>query len=229
MFVSYQKVNESEPMFMGNGTASKIEGKGKVILKLTSRKDLDKDKQISNPMKRVLDDELYQDQRDNTSGVPQENAEPRSVHYQRIRQREGQDFFDTYSPVTRINSIRTLIAIAAIHNLIIHQMDVKNAFLNGELDEEIYMQQPEGFVVKGQEPKFSGEMQESDKKQRKKYLKCSIPINKGLIQAIPTSLPLQPIGGGGTKAATFEKFHLCGVSVTNERDKALNVLAYVML
>ncbi|GJV99549.1 retrovirus-related pol polyprotein from transposon TNT 1-94 [Tanacetum coccineum] len=69
------------------------------------------------------------------------------------RQKEGQDFFDTYSPVTRITSIRTLIAIAAIHNLIIHQMDVKTAFLNGELDEEIYMQQPEGFVVKGQEHK----------------------------------------------------------------------------
>ena len=45
------------------------------------------------------------------------------------------------------------MAIAAIHNLIIHQMDVKTTFLNGELDEEIYMQQPEGFVVKGQEHK----------------------------------------------------------------------------
>ncbi|GJY19685.1 hypothetical protein Tco_0391176 [Tanacetum coccineum] len=40
MLVSYQKVNEPEPMFMGNGTASKIEGKGNVLLKLTSRKDL---------------------------------------------------------------------------------------------------------------------------------------------------------------------------------------------
>ena len=69
------------------------------------------------------------------------------------RQKEGQDLFDTYSPVTRITSIRTLIAIAAIYNLEIHQMDVKTAFLNGELEEEIYMQQPEGFVVKGQENK----------------------------------------------------------------------------
>ncbi|GJW80271.1 hypothetical protein Tco_0144246 [Tanacetum coccineum] len=40
MFVSYQKVNELEPMFIGNGNSSKIEGKGKVILKLTSGKDL---------------------------------------------------------------------------------------------------------------------------------------------------------------------------------------------
>ena len=47
-----------------------------------------------------------------------------------------------------------LIVIAAIHNLEIHQMDVKTAFLNGDLDEEIYMEQPEGFVVPGQEKKF---------------------------------------------------------------------------
>ena len=46
-----------------------------------------------------------------------------------------------------------LIAITAIHNLEIHQMDVKTAFLNGDLDEEIYMEQPEGFLVPGQEKK----------------------------------------------------------------------------
>ena len=69
------------------------------------------------------------------------------------KQREGLDYFDTYSPVTRITSIRMLIAIAAIHNLEIHQMDVKTVFLNGNLDEEIYMEQPEGFIVHGQEKK----------------------------------------------------------------------------
>ena len=46
-----------------------------------------------------------------------------------------------------------LIAIAAIHNLVIHQMDVKTAFLNDDLDEEIYMEQPEGFIVPSQEKK----------------------------------------------------------------------------
>ncbi|KAL6521608.1 hypothetical protein OROGR_018177 [Orobanche gracilis] len=61
-----------------------------------------------------------------------------------FKQKEGYDFFDTYSPVTRITSIRVLLAIAALHNLEIHQMDVKTAFLNGDLDEEIYMKQPEG-------------------------------------------------------------------------------------
>ncbi|GJS57673.1 retrovirus-related pol polyprotein from transposon TNT 1-94 [Tanacetum coccineum] len=202
----------------------------------------DKEKQISNPRKRVMNDQLSQDETDNNSEIPQENVEPRRSKRAKVtkdfgpdymtyivneepqtykaamesseapywkeaiqseidsivhnntwklvdlpsghkpighkwifkkklrpdgtiekykarlvakgyRQKEGQDFFDTYSPVTRITSIRTLIAIAAIHNLIIHQMDVKTAFLNGELDEEIYMQQPEGFVVKGQEHK----------------------------------------------------------------------------
>ena len=65
------------------------------------------------------------------------------------KQKEGLDYFDTYSPVTRITSIRMLIAIAALHNLEIHQMDVKTAFLNGDLEEEIYMEQPEGFIVPG--------------------------------------------------------------------------------
>ncbi len=69
------------------------------------------------------------------------------------RQKEGLDFFDTYSPVTRITSVRVLMAIAALHNLEVHQMDVKTVFLNGELQEEIYMEQPEGFVVPGQEKK----------------------------------------------------------------------------
>ena len=44
------------------------------------------------------------------------------------KQKEGVDYFDTYSPVTRITSIRMLIAIATLHNLEIHQMDVKSAF-----------------------------------------------------------------------------------------------------
>ncbi|GJV37166.1 TMV resistance protein N [Tanacetum coccineum] len=70
---------------------------------------------------------------------------------QGFRQREGLDYFDTYAPVTRITSIRTIIVIAALRNLEIHQMDVKTAFLNGDLEEEIYMNQPEGFIAPGQE------------------------------------------------------------------------------
>jgi hypothetical protein len=69
------------------------------------------------------------------------------------KQNEGVDYFNIYSPVTRITSIRMLIAIAALHNLEIHQMDVKTAFLNGELDEGIYMEQPKGFIVPRKEKK----------------------------------------------------------------------------
>ena len=46
-----------------------------------------------------------------------------------------------------------LISIAVLHNLDSHQMDIKTAFLNYDLNEEIYIEQPEGFIVKGQEYK----------------------------------------------------------------------------
>nr|GFB84269.1 zinc finger, CCHC-type [Tanacetum cinerariifolium] len=67
---------------------------------------------------------------------------------QGFRQKEGIDYFDTYAPVARITTIRLLLALAAIHNLVIHKMDVKTAFLNGDLDEEVYMKQPGGFIMK---------------------------------------------------------------------------------
>ncbi|KAL0537146.1 hypothetical protein IC582_026116 [Cucumis melo] len=68
-------------------------------------------------------------------------------------QKQGIDYFDTYSPVTKITTIKALIALAAIHSLLIHQMDVKTAFLNHDLEEEIYMTQLEGFKVHGQKDK----------------------------------------------------------------------------
>ena len=70
-----------------------------------------------------------------------------------FKQKIDVDFFDTFSPVTRITSIRLLIAVAAIYDLKIHQIDVKTTFLNGDLGEEIYMDQLEGFVEFGQESK----------------------------------------------------------------------------
>ncbi|GJR44335.1 calcineurin B-like protein 4 [Tanacetum coccineum] len=66
-----------------------------------------------------------------------------------FRQCEGLDYFDTYSLVMRITSIRMILAIAALRNLEVHQIDVKKAFLNGDLEEEIYMNQPEGFMAPG--------------------------------------------------------------------------------
>ncbi|GKB98017.1 retrotransposon protein, putative, ty1-copia subclass [Tanacetum coccineum] len=62
----------------------------------------------------------------------------------------GVDYEETFSPVADIRAIRILIAIAAFYDYEIWQMDVKTAFLNGHLSEEVYMVQPEGFV----NPKF---------------------------------------------------------------------------
>nr|GEY34946.1 zinc finger, CCHC-type [Tanacetum cinerariifolium] len=69
-------------------------------------------------------------------------------------QKERIDLFDTYAPVARISTIRLLLALAAIQDLVIHQIDVITAFLNGDLDEEIYMKQPEGFVMPRHESKL---------------------------------------------------------------------------
>ena len=55
--------------------------------------------------------------------------------------------------MTKIAAIRTLIVVAAIHNLVVHQMDVKISFLNADLEEEIYMPQPEGCEVPSQQNK----------------------------------------------------------------------------
>ncbi|KAK8544330.1 hypothetical protein V6N13_100559 [Hibiscus sabdariffa] len=64
-----------------------------------------------------------------------------------FRQIHGIDYDETFSPVAMIKSIRILLAVAAFHDYEIWQMDVKTAFLNGKLEEDVYMTQPEGFVT----------------------------------------------------------------------------------
>ncbi|TYK06159.1 gag/pol protein [Cucumis melo var. makuwa] len=68
-------------------------------------------------------------------------------------QKEGIDYEETFSPVTMIKSIRILLSIATFYDYEIWHMDVKTAFLNGNLEESIYMVQSEGFIQKGQEQK----------------------------------------------------------------------------
>ncbi|KAG8498697.1 hypothetical protein CXB51_005124 [Gossypium anomalum] len=63
----------------------------------------------------------------------------------------GVDFTDVFSPVVKHSSIRALLGIVAMHDLELEQLDVKTAFLHGELEEDIYMQQPEGFTVSEKE------------------------------------------------------------------------------
>jgi len=65
----------------------------------------------------------------------------------------GIDYDETFSPVAHFESLRLLLVLAALENWEIHQMDVKSAFLNGVLTEEIYMEQPQGFITAEQENK----------------------------------------------------------------------------
>ena len=66
-------------------------------------------------------------------------------------QKYGIDYDEIFSPVVRFSSIRFLLAFTVQHGFPIHEIDVETAFLNGKLDEEIYMQQPEGYVKPGEE------------------------------------------------------------------------------
>ena len=66
-------------------------------------------------------------------------------------QKYGTDYDETFCPVVRAESVRSVIALAAQKKLMLHQMDVTTAFLNGELDEEVYIKQPDGFREKGKE------------------------------------------------------------------------------
>ena len=66
-------------------------------------------------------------------------------------QREGIDYNETFSPVSTKDSFRIIMALVAHFDQELHQMDVKTAFLNGELSENVYMAQPKGFVIEGKE------------------------------------------------------------------------------
>jgi hypothetical protein len=66
-------------------------------------------------------------------------------------QKKGIDFDEIFSPVVKMTSIRTILSLVVVEDLHLEQLDVKTTFLHGDLEEEIYMQQPQGYEVKGKE------------------------------------------------------------------------------
>ena len=66
-------------------------------------------------------------------------------------QKEGIDFNEIFSPVVRLTTVRVVLAMCATFDLHLEQLDVKTTFLHGDLEEEIYMLQPEGFEEKGKQ------------------------------------------------------------------------------
>jgi hypothetical protein len=68
-------------------------------------------------------------------------------------QRQGVDYDEVFAPVARMEAVRLLLALAAQNGWEVHHMDVKTAFLNGELQEEVFVDQPPGFAKEGEEHK----------------------------------------------------------------------------
>ena len=66
-------------------------------------------------------------------------------------QKQGIDFDEIFSPMVKMSSIRVVLGMAAAMDLEVEQLDVKTTFLHGDLEKEIYMEQPEGFAVAGKE------------------------------------------------------------------------------
>lgn len=66
-------------------------------------------------------------------------------------QRPGIDYDQTFSPVVKYDSLRTILSVTAAEDLELYQLDVTTAFLHGVLKEEVYLRQPEGHVIPGQE------------------------------------------------------------------------------
>nr|GEZ61825.1 retrovirus-related Pol polyprotein from transposon TNT 1-94 [Tanacetum cinerariifolium] len=86
---------------------------------------------------------IYKTKEDEYGGVLKNKAR---LVAQGFRQEEGIDFEESFTPVAKIEAIRIFLANATHKNMTIYQMDVKTDFLNGELKEEVYVSQPEGFV-----------------------------------------------------------------------------------
>ena len=92
-----------------------------------------------------------------TSGYLRENQGGSIERYkarlvaQGFSQKQSLDYDETFSPVIRFESFRSLVAVAVQKGLKLHQLDITAAFLNGHLEEEVFIKQPKGFVVEGKE------------------------------------------------------------------------------
>ena len=85
---------------------------------------------------------IYRNKQDQEGIVVRNKARLVAQGYTQV---EGLDFEETYNPIARSQAIRILLAYACAHNIKLYQMDVKSAFLNGYINEEVYVEQPPGF------------------------------------------------------------------------------------
>ena len=98
--------------------------------------------ELPKDSKRVGCKWVFKTKRDSKGNVERYKARLVAKGY---TQKDGIDYKETFSPVSRKDSLRIVMALVAHFDLELHQMDVKTAFLNGDLEEEVYMDQPQGF------------------------------------------------------------------------------------
>jgi hypothetical protein len=98
---------------------------------------------VSRPNQNVVGTKwVFRNKQDEHGVVTRNKARLVAKGYSQV---EGLDFGETYAPVARLESIRILLAYATYHGFKLYQMDVKSAFLNGPIKEEVYVEQPPGF------------------------------------------------------------------------------------
>jgi hypothetical protein len=117
-------------------------------------------------------------------------------------QRAGVDFDEVYAPVVRLDSVRLLLALIAQEGWMVHHLDVKSTFLNGELKEEVYVSQPPGFEKKGQEHKvfrLSKALYGLRQAPRARNIKLDITLKKIGFYKSPLEHGLYARGLGNTK------------------------------